>query len=259
MPTILVSGHRLEIEACAPASADRPTVVFLHEGLGSLGLWRNFPERVREATGCGTLVYSRWGYGGSEPRPGPWPVSFMHDEAIDTLPAVLAATGISRPVLLGHSDGGSIALIFAAQYPDAVSAVVTEAAHVFVEDVTVNSIDEARRRFDDGGLRLRLGRHHRRNTDTLFAGWAGVWRSPAFRQWDIRGLLPSVRCPVLAMQGDEDEYGTEQQLDDLAAGVAGPCERLLLAGCGHAPHAQKPRDVVNAVTRFLSSPLVTAF
>ena len=236
-----------------PARPDGPTVVFLHEGLGCRQGWRSFPQQVHRALGVGTLAYSRWGYGASDPRPGAWPVAFMHDEAIEILPEVLSRVGLTRPpVLVGHSDGGSIALIFAATYPDAVQAVVTEAAHVMVEDVTVASIADAHHRFSTGDLRQRLSKHHGDNTDSLFSGWSGVWLSPAFRQWDIRALLPSIRCPVLAIQGRDDQFGTIAQLDEIAAGAGGPVETMLVDGCGHAPHAERPRDVLSAVTAFLT-------
>ncbi len=254
MPTIVAGGHHLDAEMVAPARPDLLTVVFLHEGLGSRQSWRDFPRRLHQALGVGTLAYSRWGYGTSDPRAGDWPVSFMHDEAIDVLPEVLSQAGLAGPpVLFGHSDGGSIALIFASRYPNAVHAVVTEAAHVVVEDVTCASIAAAGRRFSTGGLRPRLAKHHGDKTDSLFSGWSGVWVSPAFRQWDIRPLLPGVRCPVLAIQGRDDPYGTTAQLDAIAAGVGGPVSRLLIDDCGHVPHAEKPGDVLSAVEALLSA------
>jgi len=252
MPPLSVLGHMLDVELVAPAEAGLPTVVFLHEGLGSRGLWRDFPARFRDRTGLGTLVYSRWGYGESDARAGAWPVSFMHDEAIAVLPALLRETGVhAPPILFGHSDGGSIALIFASHYPAEVRAVITEAAHVIVEDRTVNSITEAAQRFASGDLRPRLARYHATNTDTLFAGWSGVWLRPEFRQWDLRPLLPGVRCPVLAIQGYEDEYGTMAQLDAIAGACRGPTTLLRLDHCAHAPHAHRPDAVLDAAAGFL--------
>lgn len=254
MPTLVAGGHRLDIDIIVPAAAELPTVVFLHEGLGSRSLWRGFPRRVRDALGYGTLAYSRWGHGASDPRPGDWPISFMHDEALHVLPEVLARAGQTEPpVLFGHSDGGSIALIFAAHYPGSARAVVTEAAHVMVEDVTIASIAEARERYRSGELRARLARHHGEGTDSLFSGWSGAWLSPAFRQWDIRALLPAVRCPVLAIQGRDDRYGTPAQLDAIVAGAGGPVTPLLIDHCGHAPHAEQPDGVLAAVTTFLAN------
>jgi len=252
MGTVIAGGHRLNAALTPPLRTGAPTVVFLHEGLGSLAQWRDFPARLRRATGCGTLVYDRWGYGASAARPGVWPASFMHDEAVESLPAVLTAAGLQDPpVLFGHSDGGSIALIFAARNPGAVRAVVTEAAHVMVEDVTIASIAAAAERFAQGGLRERLARHHGTNTDSLFAGWSGAWLSPDFRRWDLRPLLGGVGCPVLAIQGRDDEYGTGEQVAAIAAGCAGGADTLVIEACGHAPHAEQPRAVLAAVAAFL--------
>jgi pimeloyl-ACP methyl ester carboxylesterase len=177
----------------------------------------------------------------------------MHDEALQILPDVLRQTGVKRPVLFGHSDGGSIALIFAAHFSDAVRAVITEAAHVMVEDVTIAGITDARRRFATGDLRARLARYHGAQTDVLFSRWSDVWCSPAFRGWDIRPLLSGIGCPTLAIQGCTDPYGTRAQAEAIVAGVTGGATALMLEGCGHAPHAEKPRDVMDAIAAFLDA------
>ncbi|MEW5984171.1 MAG: alpha/beta hydrolase [Acidobacteriota bacterium] len=252
MRDLLVNRRRLEYELHDPVVAGAPLVVFLHEGLGCLEAWRDFPARVAAATGCGTLVYSRWGHGGSEARPGAWPVSFMHDEAQSSLPDLLGHLGIERPVLFGHSDGASIALLHAAQYPDAVRAVISVAAHVMVEAETVESIRAARARFEEGSLRQGLERYHGPNTATMFDGWSGVWLHPAFRGWDIRPELGRVRCPVLAIQGSADHYGTPVQLDAIRDGVAGPVVTSLLRGCGHSPHRDAPDAVIKAVSTLVA-------
>ena len=222
-----------------------PALVFLHEGLGSLGLWRGFPDAVRSGLGLPAMVvYSRSGYGRSPVRSGPWPDDFMHHEAEVVLPELLRAHKIDRPILVGHSDGASIALLHASRFP--VTAVVSIAAHVFVEDVTVASIAALR----EFGLRDRLGRHHV-DAGATFDAWTDVWLRPSFRTWDITARLMDVTCPVLAIQGAEDEYGTSAQLDAIESGVAGPCTRRELDGLGHAPHAEAHSATVHAIVTFL--------
>ncbi len=226
-----------------------PVLVFLHEGLGCAALWRDFPDRIAEATGAGALVYSRLGYGGSSlPTGGAFPLDYMHVEAQRRLPAVLAALGIERPVLVGHSDGGSIALIHAGAFPDAVAGLVLMAPHVFVEDCSVRAIEEARRAFDGGGLDERLARWHRDAAGT-FDAWNLAWLDPRFRDWNIENYLPKVRAPLLAFQGGADPYGTRAQTDRIAAQVSGPAEVVLL-GCGHAPWREASEVVIPAVTAF---------
>lgn len=231
---------------------DLPPLVFLHEGLGSLGLWRDFPRRVAAATGGPTtLVYSRPGYGRSAPAALPRPVSYMHDEALETLPALLAEVGIERPVLVGHSDGASIALIHAgAGLP--VDALVLVAPHVFVEERSIEGIRAARAAYHAGDLRTRLARHHE-HVDVAFLGWNDVWSSPAFRTWDITSSLAAISCPVLLVQAEDDPYGTAAQLDAIEDGVAGPVERLVLPGRTHSPHLDQPEVVVAGIARFLDA------
>jgi pimeloyl-ACP methyl ester carboxylesterase len=227
-----------------------PALVFLHEGLGCVELWRRFPADVRAATGRRTVVYSRPGYGRSTPIAPPWPVTYMHDHALSVLPAVLDRLAVERPVLVGHSDGASIALIHAgAGHP--VSAVVAMAPHVFVEDRSVAGIEAAREAYEPE-LRSRLARYHD-DVDATFWGWNGVWLSPGFRSWNIEAFLPGIAAPVLAMQGTEDEYGTLAQLDAIAAGTAGATERLVLAGRGHVLHTGDTASVVDAVAAFVSA------
>ncbi len=229
---------------------DRPTLVFLHEGLGCAALWRDFPDRVAAATGAGALVYSRLGYGGSSlPAGGAFPLDYMHVEAERRLPAILAALDIERPVLVGHSDGGSIALIHAGAFPDAVAGLVVMAPHVFVEDCSIRAIEEARRAFDTGGLDRRLARWHRDAAGT-FDAWNLAWLDPRFRDWNIERYLPKVSAPLLAFQGEADPYGTRAQTDRIAAQVSGPADIVLLPGCGHAPWREAADSVMPAMTDF---------
>jgi pimeloyl-ACP methyl ester carboxylesterase len=231
----------------------QPTLVFLHEGLGSIRQWRDFPARVAAATGARALVYDRYGYGQSdvlqEPRRT---VQFMHQEGLESLPALLSALEIQEPILVGHSDGASIALIHAGAGHE-VRGVVAMAPHVFIEPVCITSIQQAKSTFESTDLPQRLGRYHR-DVRKTFYGWADVWLDPEFKGWDIRAdYLPKVRCPVLAIQGHEDEYGTMAQLDEIARRVPGRCELLKLEQCGHSPFRDQPEQALGAITRFVRS------
>jgi len=232
----------------------RPTLVFLHEGLGSAELWRDFPTRVGDALDCPTFVYSRAGYGHTPREPGPLPVTYLHDEA-KVLAVLLAERGIERPVLVGHSDGASIAII-AAGSGLPVTSLVLIAPHVFVEDRSIAGIEAARDAYETGDLRARLARHHD-DVDAAFRGWNDVWLSPAFRSWDITPSLPAIVCPVLLVQCANDPYGTLAQLDAIESAVQGAVERLVLPGDGHSPHVEHPDQVVGAITRFVSAALST--
>jgi pimeloyl-ACP methyl ester carboxylesterase len=234
-----------EIEV-ARIAGDAPTLVFLHEGLGSRSSWREFPAELARATGKAALVYSRAGYGRSSPRPLPWPLDFMEREARDALPTLLADEKVDDAILVGHSDGASIALVYAGELGHGVRALVLEAPHVFVEDETVASIA----RLDDE-LRVRLGRHHA-HADALFAAWRGVWLHPDFRRWNIEACLPGVRVPALVIQGADDQYGTVAQVEAIRRGVAGPVETLLLPACGHAPHRDQPARTLAAMADFIA-------
>ena len=252
MPFVACAGHALEYEWLDAAEAGRPTLVFLHEGLGSIRQWRDFPLQVVKATGCRALLYSRYGYGQSdvlqEDKSG---VRFMHREALEALPALLAALRVERPVLVGHSDGASIALIHAgAGHP--VRAVAAMAPHVFVEPVCVSSIAKARRDFDAGGLAARLGKYHRDPRKT-FNLWADAWLDPEFLKWNIEEYLPGISCPVLAIQGEDDEYGTMAQLDEIERRVSGPRELVKLDNCGHAPFRDRPEVVLARAGAFVKS------
>src|SRR5262249_30934583 len=228
-----VDGQRLEIERIGVTRARAPTLVFLHEGLGSVALWRDFPAKLAARTGAPTLVCARRGYGKSERLAASRRPDYMHHEALVVLPALLRKLGIADPVLIGHSDGASIALIHAGSGRWPVRALVLEAPHVFVEDVAVASIEQAETPYRTTDLGERLARYHD-DADHAFWGWNDIWLDPGFRSWNIEAYLPGVRCPVLAIQGADDEYGTLAQLDAIERAVSGPFERLVLPSCKHS-------------------------
>jgi pimeloyl-ACP methyl ester carboxylesterase len=252
MPVLDAAGARVEYEWIGPAPEAAPTVVFLHEGLGSCAAWRDFPARVAAATGTSAFVYSRAGYGGSDPRPGAWTPAFMHDEA-RRLPVLLESAGVRAPILFGHSDGASIALLHAAERPSEVRALVLEAPHVFVEDQSVASIRALKDRSVTTGFLARWRRTQGSHADATFAAWTDVWLGAPFREWTIQDRLHAVRCPVLLVQGEDDEYGTLAQVDAVRAGVVGPVETLVLRKCGHAPHREQPQQTLEAVQRFVAT------
>jgi pimeloyl-ACP methyl ester carboxylesterase len=247
---ITVDGRRLETLLIAPPGSNPATIVLLHEGLGSIALWKDFPFRLAERTGYQVLVYSRYGHGQSTRLTEKRDVGYMHHEGEVVLPALLDQVGIERPVLLGHSDGGSIAIIFAGKYPTAAGALILEAPHLFVEDLSVKSIARAKTLYETTDLPRRLGRYHAHVDDT-FWGWNCIWLDPRFRSWNIEAYLDAIRCPILVIQGDEDEYGTERQLEAIARRVAGS-QSLLLPLCGHSPHRDHPDVVLTRIERFLS-------
>lgn len=246
---ITVQGRKLEYRRIASERPDTPTLVFLHEGLGSVSLWRDFPDRVARATGCGTVVYSRYGYGRSEVLQAAHGVDYMHREARDTLPELLDKLGILDPLLIGHSDGASIALIYAAAHPS-LRGLILEAPHVFVEEISVRSIAEAKAAFETTDLREKLGRHHA-DARRTFYGWNDIWLHPDFLAWNIEEFLPAIACPMLVIQGLDDEYGTLRQLDAIARQVRVPVELVKLDDCGHSPHRDQPQATLDAMVRFI--------
>jgi len=242
---------RLEAQWVGDAASAHPVVVFLHEGLGSAAMWKDFPHRLCTAHGLRGLVFSRYGYGRSTPKPPQerWPVSFMHEQAFEVLPALFDRLGIQRPWLFGHSDGGSIALLYAAHFPTA--GVVSVAAHVCTEDMGIRSIETARAAYESTDLREKLARYHA-DVDSAFRGWNDVWLDPAFRAWNIEAELDAIACPVLVVQGDADEYGTLEQVRRIAARVH-HARVLVMPGCGHSPHRDQPEQLAADAGAFIRS------
>ncbi|MEO6419903.1 MAG: alpha/beta hydrolase [Polyangiaceae bacterium] len=241
----------LETRTIAGTIENSPTLVFLHEGLGSVEMWRDFPERVAKATGLGALVYSRRGYGASEPAVLPRSVRFMHDEAYDVLPEVLDAAAISKAILVGHSDGGSIALLHAARFgPPRIQAVIAMAPHVFVEEVALTNIQKAAVAYEQGDLRAKLARYHA-DVDGAFLGWNRIWLAPEFRTWNIEDELPKITAPMLLIQGKNDEYGTLAQLESIVRHARAPVETCILDACGHSPHRDQAERVIEAMSSFI--------
>lgn len=246
MSRIHIKGHELRYEILNEAYQDgeRPLLVFLHDALGTIGTWKEIPELLSEETELPALVYDRYGHGGSEPLKKMREKHYMHLEGESTLPLLLEGLGIKEKVIpIGHSDGGSIALLFAAAFPERAAALVTEAAHVFVEDVTLEGIRKTVKSFKQGKLEQVLEAYHDINTRPIFHAWADTWLSPSFRDWDIRKRLPFIHAPLLAIQGEDDEYGTREQVDAIVNGVSGRAEPYMVPACGHAPH-HDARDVV---------------
>ena len=242
---------RLETQWVGEPASTLPVLVFLHEGLGSVAMWKDFPHRLCNEHGLRGLVFSRYGYGRSTPKPASerWPVSFMHEQAFEVLPALFDRLGISRPWLFGHSDGGSIALLHASRFP--TSGVVSVAAHVFTEDMGIRSIEATRAAYESTDLRRKLARYHA-DVDSAFRGWNDIWLDPNFRAWNIEAELPAIACPVLVVQGEQDEYGTLAQVRSIAQHV--PHARVLvMPDCGHSPHRDQPERLAAEAGAFIRS------
>lgn len=290
--TLQVSGGLLETGWCGPGPEEAPTLVLLHEGLGSVALWRDVPARLAAATGWGVFAYSRFGYGGSDTTSLPRPMTYLHDEALVVLPEVLRAAGIRRAVLVGHSDGGSIAAIYAGSRvlpspsiksswpglsgppiaagsgtggPDKpghdsdgrngatnLLGIVTIAAHFVVEELNIVSIRAIKEEYETGALRQRLARYHR-DVDTAFRGWNDAWLDLRFQDFDITGLLPNIQAPILALQGARDPYGTDVQLRVLEANVAVPIKIQLIANARHSPHLEATDETLAAIAAFIAT------
>jgi pimeloyl-ACP methyl ester carboxylesterase len=245
---VTVDGLAIEV-ADLPGDGARRALVLLHEGLGSVGLWRGFPQQLRDATGRRVVAYSRFGHGRSDPPRAPRTPAFFHEEALAVLPELLAALDAPAPLLVGHSDGASIALVHASAHP--VAGLVLLAPHVVVEDVTVDAIRRTRTEFEDGELRERMARHHD-DPDAAFRGWCDVWLDRAFRDWSLETDAEAVDAPMLLIQGADDPYGTLDQLDRIEARVRGEAQRLVVPG-GHSPHLDEPDAVVAAIARFAAA------
>ncbi len=249
MPFVTIDGRRIEYRAILGSAGPRPPLVFLHEGLGSVGLWRDFPDKVARRLDAPAVVYSRFGYGESDGLLAKRTPHFMHEEALDILPRLLDQLEIQRPLLIGHSDGASIALIHAAASKRPVTGVVCMAPHVFIEPVCVESIAKIRDTYIKTDLRQRLAKYHAR-VDDAFLGWADIWLEPEFLAWSIEELIGGITQPLLLIQGRDDEYGTLAQLDRIEARARGSTSRLVLDRCGHSPHRDQEAVVIDAIVAF---------
>jgi pimeloyl-ACP methyl ester carboxylesterase len=251
MGEIDLDGRHLEVAWWSPGADAAPTLVLLHEGLGCVALWRDFPAKLAAATGCGVFAYSRFGYGGSDPTTLPRPMTYMHDEALQILPCVLDAAGVRRVVLIGHSDGGSIAAIYAGGVPDPrLAGVAMIAPHFFVEEFNIASIRSIKVNYEQGDLRTRLARYHR-DVEIAFRGWNDAWLDPRFRSFDITDYAARIRVPVLALQGADDPYGTDEQLRALECVVKAPLETRLIPGARHSPHLEASEATLDAIVPFV--------
>lgn len=244
-----VDGKRLETLWISAADPARPTIVMLHEGLGSIALWKDFPVAVTQHTGCSVFLYSRYGHGRSDRLAEKRTIDYLHQEAEIVLPALLAQEGIARPILFGHSDGASIALIYAGKFPDSPRALILEAPHVYVEELSVKSIAVTTNAYETTDLARKLGRYHE-HVEATFRGWSDIWLDPGFRQWNIERSLDSIRCPVLVIQGEDDEYGTIEQIKKIQARIPST-QVLLLPGCGHSPHRDQREATLDRVAEFV--------
>jgi pimeloyl-ACP methyl ester carboxylesterase len=244
---ITIAGGQIEVLDLAGDDGS-PPLVLLHEGLGAVRLWKDFPEELADKTGARVVVFSRFGHGNSDPPARPRTPSFMHDEAFEVLPQILDQLSIVNPLLIGHSDGASIALLYAAAHP--VHALVAMAPHVFVEQVCLEEIRSVKQEYEHGDLRARMARRHR-DPDAAFYGWNDVWLHPDFTHWNIEDSLPAIGCPVLLIQGTRDQYGTMAQLDAVERAVRGPVRRVHL-DCGHSLHREAEAETVEAISRFVA-------
>lgn len=255
MVEIASMGKKIELEYqwISPELTDRPLIVFLHEGLGSISMWRDFPSKVCNAIACRGLVYSRYGYGQSTPRPmeETRSLDYLHVQAHEALPNLLSALGLAdeEPILFGHSDGGSIALLYAAMFPQSISGIAVAAPHIFVEDITLDGIRKAKEIYQTTDFPARLARHHR-DGESVFRAWVDVWLTPAFKDWNIEAFLDDISCPVLAIQGADDEYGTLEQIRGIKRHVP-HTELLEIPNCGHSPHRDQPEVLIQALRDFV--------
>lgn len=249
---VTVAGEELNVRYLCPEGNDnaRTTLVLLHEALGSVIQWRDFPEVLLDITGLPVLLYDRCGFGESQSLTEPRGLDYFERE-VSSLELLLRACEVDKPILLGHSDGATIALLFAATYPERISAVISEAAHLYVEDETINGITEVVKRWETTDMRQKLERYHGKKAENVFRAWADTWLNPLFRDWTIEARMPEVTCPVLAIQGVDDEFGTEQQLQTISSRISGPCRSSVINACGHIPHHQARAAVLDEITAFL--------
>ena len=252
-----VGDFDLEYRMVGPSPVEAPTIVMLHEGLGSAALWGDFPDRLQAATGTGVFIYSRPGYGASSPVPLPRPLDYMHREALDVLPELLDGIGFRRGLLVGHSDGASIAAIYAGGVEDhRLCGLALLAPHFVVENVSIASIGKIKTAYENSDLKAKLARWHE-NVDNAFYGWNGAWLDPNFRDWDISHYLAYIRAPVVIVQGKADQYGTIRQVEIAQDECSCPVEVTLLEGTGHSPHREAPEPTLRAISEFARTVLQT--
>ncbi len=242
-------AERLEIEPVSGLN-DKPTLVFLHEGLGSIAQWGSFPFDLCAATGCSGFLYERRGYGCSDPYPGEWPMDYLEEET-EILHGVLQGCNVKNPVLIGHSDGGTIALLYAARHSERLKGVITEAAHIFIEEVTLKGISEAVKVYENSGLKEKLAKYHGDETDAVFWRWANRWLDPAFRGWNVESSLSGITCPLRVIQGKDDEYATLAQVEGITRRVSGPVKGIIIEDCRHVPHHQARKRVIEEMAAFI--------
>ena len=247
---LTVDGVRLEAASFGPSPDEALTLVLLHEGLGCVALWRDFPEKLAKATGLGVFVYSRAGYGQSDPCSLPRSINYMSDEALQTLPKVLDAIGFQQGVLLGHSDGATIAAIHAGMSGDLrVRGIVLMAPHFFAEPGGLEAIAAAKQQFEQGDLQDKLAKYHA-DVDCAFRGWNDAWLDPRFRDWNVAEVIDYLRIPVLAIQGTDDQYGTRAQIEEIESRIYSPVDTEIFEGCGHSPHSERPEETMRAICDF---------
>ena len=248
---VTIADGRIEYSFYEVKRPAAPTIVMLHEGLGALSLWRDLPRKLSNLVNCSVFVYSRHGYGQSDFINSKFNAKYMHKEALNILPKILNHFDISNPILYGHSDGASIALIHASSADTGIMGLILEAPHVFVEEISLNGLKDAKKAFEQGGLKAGLAKHHR-EPEMIFRCWNNIWLSPEFLTWNIVSSLSNIQCPALLIQGETDAYGTLSQLDTIEKNVSGICEKKILPNVGHSPHRENPRLVLRSIQQFIS-------
>jgi pimeloyl-ACP methyl ester carboxylesterase len=248
---VTIANGRIEYSFYKVKRPAAPTIVMLHEGLGALSLWRDLPRKLSNLIDCSVFVYSRHGYGQSDFINSKFNAKYMHKEALNILPKILNHFDISNPILYGHSDGASIALIHASSADTGIMGLILEAPHVFVEEISLNGLKDAKKAFEQGGLKAGLAKHHR-EPEMIFRCWNNIWLSPEFLTWNIVSCLSNIQCPALLIQGETDAYGTLSQLDTIEKNVSGICKKKILPNTGHSPHRENPKLVLRSIQQFIS-------
>jgi len=248
---VTIADGRIEYSFYEVKRPTAPTIVMLHEGLGALSLWRDLPRKLSNLINCSVFVYSRHGYGQSDFINSKFNAKYMHKEALNILPKILNHFDISNPILYGHSDGASIALIHASSADTGIMGLILEAPHVFVEEISLNGLKDAKKAFEQGGLKAGLAKHHR-EPEMIFRCWNNIWLSPEFLTWNIVSCLSNIQCPALLIQGETDAFGTLSQLDTIEKNVSGICKKKILSNTGHSPHRENPKLVLRSIQQFIS-------